>query len=168
VLGFNPYGGYGHPDHIYLHYATRAAFAAAGDPARYPQQIATGLAPWRPSKLYYPTFGARFAKTLVGTMRLLGRQNRRVGQNADVDLVRAFEENTPVTTTIDCADWLEPNLQARLCHRSQLGSSWPYERMPRALLRRLFGSESFTRVIPEWDDGSDHEHDLFDGIAESR
>ncbi len=51
VLTFNSYGGYGHPDHIHIHHATHAAFVAAGDPARYPEQIAAGLAPWQPSKL---------------------------------------------------------------------------------------------------------------------
>jgi mycothiol S-conjugate amidase len=167
VLTFNPFGGYGHPDHIYLHYATRAAFAAAGDPARYPEQVAAGLAPWRPARLYYPTFGARFAQAVAGTMRLFGRESRRVGQNADVDLVRAFEETTPITTTVECADWLEPNLRARLCHRSQLGSNWPYERMPRALLRRLFGAEHFTRVIPAWDEQRERERDLFEGLDDS-
>ena len=75
VLTFNPYGGYGHPDHIHLHNATRAAFAAAGDKARYPEQIAAGLAPWRPSKLYYPTFGTRFVKIAVGALRLLGTEH---------------------------------------------------------------------------------------------
>src|SRR5215208_5633859 len=77
LLTFNSYGGYGHPDHIYLHYAARAAFVAAPDPARFMEQIAAGLTPWQPSKLYYPTFGTRFVRTAIGTMRLLGRDPRR-------------------------------------------------------------------------------------------
>ncbi|MER3515271.1 MAG: GlcNAc-PI de-N-acetylase, partial [Chloroflexota bacterium] len=36
VITFDPYGGYGHPDHIAIHRHTVAAFHAAGDPARYP------------------------------------------------------------------------------------------------------------------------------------
>ena len=164
VLTFNPYGGYGHPDHIYLHYATRAAFAAAGDPARYPAQVAAGLAPWRPARLYYPTFGTRFARSAVGALRLIGRDPRRFGRNGDIDVVRVLEETTPITTTIDCADWLETNLRARLCHRSQLDGAWPYERVPRALLRRMFAAEHFTRAIPAWDGRQAIERDLFEGI----
>ena len=163
VLTFNPYGGYGHPDHIYLHYATRAAFAAAADPERYAAQIAAGLTPWRPSRLYYPTFGTRFAQAAIGTLRLLGRDPRRFGRNGDIDAVRVLEETTPITTTIDCADYLEPNLRARLCHRSQLGGSWPYEHMPRPLLRRMFAAEHFTRAIPAWDGRAECERDLFEG-----
>ncbi len=36
VITFDPIGGYHHPDHIACHNATRLAFEAAGDPARYP------------------------------------------------------------------------------------------------------------------------------------
>jgi LmbE family N-acetylglucosaminyl deacetylase len=161
VLTFNAYGGYGHPDHIYLHYATRAAFAAAGDPARFPQQIADGLAPWQPSKLYYPTFGTRLARAALGTLQLLGRDPRRFGRNSDVDVPRVIAETTPITTAVDCAAWVETNLRAKLCHRSQLESMAGYERMPRALLRRLLGSEHFTRAIPAWV-GGERERDLFE------
>jgi mycothiol S-conjugate amidase len=164
VLAHNPYGGYGHPDHIHLHNATRAAFAAAGDEARYPEQIAAGLTPWRPSKLYYPTFGTRFVKIAVGALRLLGRDPRRFGQNNDIDAIRVVEETTPITTRIDCAAWLEPNLRARMCHRSQLGGMPPFNRLPRAITRRLLGAEHFTRVVPPWDAAKDLERDLFAGV----
>jgi len=164
VLTFSSYGGYGHPDHIYIHYATRAAFAAASDPVRYPEQIAAGLAPWRPAKLYYPTFGTRFIRLAIGGMRLLGRDPRRFGRNRDVDAERIVEETTPITTTIACGDWLEPNLRARQCHRSQLGGGPPYKRLPRALVRRLLAAEHFTRAIPAWDTAAPRERDLFEGV----
>jgi LmbE family N-acetylglucosaminyl deacetylase len=164
VLTFNPYGGYGHPDHIHIHYATHAAFAAAGDPARYPEQIAADLAPWQPSKLYYPTFGTRFIKIAVGVLRLFGRDPRRFGRNSDVDAIRVIEETTPITTTIDCREWLEPNVRARMCHRSQ-ASGPPLNRLPRALTRRLLGAEHFTRAIPAWAETGEIERDLFEGIA---
>ena len=164
VLTYNSYGGYGHPDHIYLHHATRVAFFAAGDPARYPEQLAAGLAPWRPAKLYYPTFGARAARVAVDALRVAGWSPRRVGQNADVDAVRFLEEATPVTTVVDCADWMEPNLRAKMCHRSQIGGMAFYERLPRPLARRLLGSERFTRVVPAWDGSQATERDLFEGI----
>jgi LmbE family N-acetylglucosaminyl deacetylase len=162
LLTFNAYGGYGHPDHIYLHYAARTAFAAAPDPARFPAQLAAGLAPWQPSKLYYPTFGTRLIRTAIGAMRLVGRDPRRLGQNNDIDAVRIIEETTPITTTIACGDWLEPNIRSKLCHRSQLGGTPFYERMPRALVRQLLATEYFTRAIPAWADGTERERDLFE------
>ena len=61
---YNEFGGYGHPDHIRTHLVAVGAFARAGDPAWYPEQLAPehggtgapaaegGLAPWSPAKLY--------------------------------------------------------------------------------------------------------------------
>ena len=42
-------GGYPHPDHIMCHTVSMAAFAAAGDPRRYPH----AGEPWQPLKIYY-------------------------------------------------------------------------------------------------------------------
>ena len=42
----------GHGNHQAAGLITREAFAAAGDPARFPEQIAAGLRPWQPLKLY--------------------------------------------------------------------------------------------------------------------
>ncbi len=53
VVTYNTTGGYGHPDHIAAHLATVAAFDAAADPQRFPNQ---GLPPWQPLKLYYTAF----------------------------------------------------------------------------------------------------------------
>src|SRR5918998_3539458 len=49
LVTFDPSGGYGHPDHVAIHRHTVAAFHAAGDPARYPDQGA----PWQPDRLVY-------------------------------------------------------------------------------------------------------------------
>lgn len=163
VLTFNPYGGYGHPDHIHIHQATLAAFDAAADRARYPEQIAAGLAPWQPSKLYYPTFGTRLFRLAIPIARLLGHDPRRFGRNHDVDAVRILEETTPITTTVACGEWLDQNVRARSCHRSQ-GGGVPFGgRLPRFLLRRMLGAEHFTRVIPAWQSGP-RERDLFAGV----
>ena len=42
----------GHGQHQAAGVATREAFEAAGDPARFPEQIEEGLRPWRPLRLY--------------------------------------------------------------------------------------------------------------------
>ena len=72
---YNDFGGYGHPDHIRTHVVAVGAFARAGDPAWYPEQLAPehggtgapeaegGLAPWTPAKLYeqaIPRVGAHW------------------------------------------------------------------------------------------------------------
>ncbi len=42
----------GHGQHQFAGYLTPLAFKAAGDPTQYPEQIAEGLRPWQPPKLY--------------------------------------------------------------------------------------------------------------------
>jgi len=56
VLTFGPDGGYGHPDHIAIGAATTTACALAGDPAAFPEQLATGLAPHTPAAVYHSYF----------------------------------------------------------------------------------------------------------------
>lgn len=164
VLTFGPYGGYGHPDHIAIHHATFAAFAAAGDPAGYPEQLAAGLAPWTPGKLYYPTFGTRMLTISIAMLRLFRRDPRRFGENRDIDLLDAAANVTPITTSIDSSAYLTQKERAWQCHRSQLGGRSALERLPAPLRRRLVGAEHFTRVVPPWDGQREHERDLFAGI----
>ena len=167
VLTFGPYGGYGHPDHITVHQAARAAFTAAGDAASYHEQLDTGLAPWTPSKLYYPTFGTRLLKINIALLRLFGRDPSRFGQNSDVDLTLIADQTTPITTSIDSRAYLAQKERAWSCHRSQTGGMDRLRRLPRPLRQRILGVEHFTRVVPAWDGGRMRELDLFAGIGEA-
>ena len=51
VVTFGPYGGYGHPDHIFCHRATTAAFEAAGNPALKSGQVEVGVDPGENQRL---------------------------------------------------------------------------------------------------------------------
>lgn len=53
MITFDPWGGYGHPDHIQVHKAALMAFWLAGDARQFPEQLKQGLNVWTPSKLYY-------------------------------------------------------------------------------------------------------------------
>lgn len=166
VLTFGPYGGYGHPDHIAIHRATLAAFAAAGDPASYPDQLDGGLSTWAPLKLYYSTFGTRMLALNIALLRLFRKDPRRFGDNNDVDLEQALANTTPITTTIDSRAYLAQKERAWECHRSQVAGMPRFARLPAPLRRRMLGVEHFTRVAPPWPRGHRRERDLFAGIAD--
>ncbi len=165
VLTFGPYGGYGHPDHIRVHEATREAFAAAGDPAHYAEQGEVALPAWKPSKLYYSTFGTRVVKTLIALLRLFRKDPRRFGENGDVDLVRVARETTPITTSIDVSAYLRPMKQAWRCHRSQVGDLAWIVNLPSWLRRYFVGTEHFTRAVPPLGEDEARERDLFAGAG---
>ena len=56
IHGMNPTGTAGGLHHQSSGLLSREAFKAAGDPARYPEQLREGLRPWQPRKFYF-TFG---------------------------------------------------------------------------------------------------------------
>jgi LmbE family N-acetylglucosaminyl deacetylase len=68
VITFEPNGGYGHPDHIAIHRHTVAAFHAAADPSRYPDQ---GPA-WQADRLFYTAIPRSFFLRMRDEMAALG------------------------------------------------------------------------------------------------
>ncbi len=152
VLTFDPYGGYGHPDHIAMHRATVAAFE------RLPSAE-------RPQKLYFHTLPRTALRWAVRLMPLFGMNPEAIGKNRDINLRAALAHELPVTTRIDIGDYYEIKQQAGDCHSSQLsgpGSFWG--RMPRWLMRRLQSTETFYRAAPPFQPGARMERNLFDGM----
>jgi len=97
IVTFDPFGGYGHPDHIFIHHRTREAFAAAGDPAQYPE----AGEPYQPRKLYWSVFPRGFLKFAVRVLPLLGRDPAKFGRNRDINLREIAGHDYPPTTRID-------------------------------------------------------------------
>lgn len=133
VITHDPYGGYGHPDHIRVCEAVTAAF-----------HLVQG-----PQKLYYTAFDKRFLKLMVKLMPLWGTDPTAIGRNKDIDLVEISRWVTPVHASIDVRDFLGHKEAASRAHASQYGGgpSWA-KVLPKALLRRFEGTETFTRAYP--------------------
>jgi LmbE family N-acetylglucosaminyl deacetylase len=163
VITFDPFGGYGHPDHIYMHRATTKAFHAAGDPARYPEQLAEGLEPYRPAKLYYNTFPRVWLRIQVAQAWLRGQNPRHLGKNKDLDIVAVLKNQLPAHARIDIAAYHPAWDAASGCHASQQNPRHNGGLIDR-LLRTMFRSQSFTRAWPEPMAHEPMEHDLFEGI----
>jgi LmbE family N-acetylglucosaminyl deacetylase len=71
VLTFGHDGAYGHPDHIAIGAATDAAFRHAGDPTKFPEQLAAGLSPHTPACLYHSYFPRQHGLLLERLVRWL-------------------------------------------------------------------------------------------------
>ena len=54
-----------------------------------------------PQKLYCSTFGTRWLTLASAGLRLIGKDPRRLGANADMDLVEAAAQAGKITTSID-------------------------------------------------------------------
>jgi len=155
ALTFDPFGGYGHPDHVAMHTATVAAFE------RLPMSE-------RPQKLYFTMLPRAMLRWMVRLMPLFGLDPEAIGKNKDINLRAALEHELPVTTRVDIGDYYEIKQQAGACHSSQLsgpGSFWG--RLPRWLVRRWRSTETFHRAAPPFRRGERVERDLFSGVDES-
>jgi LmbE family N-acetylglucosaminyl deacetylase len=161
VVTFDPCGGYGHPDHVSIHYAAKKAFDLAGDPAQYPEQIALGLEPFAPQKLYYTAFPKGFLKFVVTAMRLLGRDPSKFGRNQDINLAEIASWEQQVTTRIDISNFLDIKQKASECHKSQAGPGGMFNWLPGPVRRRVMGAETFNRAQPPVNGKPALETDLF-------
>ena len=163
VITFDRTGGYFHPDHVKMHTTTTLAFHAAGDPARFPEQLEGGLATCAPQKLYYTAFPRGMLKLLVKVLPLFGQDPAALGHNNDIDLVRVAAEEQTVTTKIEISKHLEASRQAAQCYASQNPAGGTH--IPGFVGRWLFRHDRYERAVPSWTGGR-IERDLFAGVDE--
>ena len=163
VITFDRTGGYFHPDHVKMHAATTQAFHAAGDPARFPEQLERGPEAYAPQKLYYTAFPFGILKLLVRVLPLFGQDPSALGHNNDIDLKRVAAEDQVVTTKIDISSCYEASQWASQCYASQNPAGGSH--IPRFVARWLFRFDRYARAVPSWTGGR-IERDLFAGIDE--
>lgn len=108
VVTFGPDGHTGHPDHVAAGRLAEAAFAAAGDPQRHPEQRSEGLVAWQPGWLYHTAVARSVAQRFGWTGPAV----------ADEELVAV-----DVTRVLPCK-----RQAAAQCHASQ----WALSPMPLA------------------------------------
>lgn len=158
VMTHDPFGGYGHPDHVRVCEATTAAFYLARRPGRNGATPGAG-----PQKLYYTAFPKDLVKLVVRVMELTGKDAHTVGRNRDIDLVEISRWVTPVTARVDVEQSLATKQAASEAHASQYagGPSWAAV-IPPMIRRRLLRHEQFTRAFPAPQTGV--ETDLFAGV----
>ncbi len=148
VITHDPWGGYGHPDHIRCCAATTAAF-----------HLAQG-----PQKLYYTAFDKRFIQVMARLMPLWGVNPRALGRNKDINLLEISSWRTPIHAKLNIERYHAAKLAASKAHASQYsgGPAWA-QKLPGFVRRRVLMYESFTRAFPTSD--STIEVDLFQGIT---
>lgn len=152
---YDPYGGYGHPDHIQVHRVGLAAVWAATDLARYP--IGEGEEPWMVPKVYWSSW-PRSRRRKFAEIRLAA------GEITQEEFDSAAVSGTPdnLLTFIDTAEWIDVKLAALRSHRSQIPEDWFMLAVDEEMRTEVVGVETFYRVhtaIAIEDDG-----DLFAGL----
>ncbi len=155
VITFDPYGGYGHPDHIAISQLTTAAVVAASDPD-YGHVV--GWPVHRVSKLYYrvvtQTEAAAYQATF-GEMVI------------DFDGAKRSFVAWPdwaITTWLDTSAYWGQVWQAVACHQSQLVGYQVLQDLPDDHHRHLWVSQTYYRTFSLVKGGGQPEKDLFAGL----
>jgi mycothiol conjugate amidase Mca len=141
VITDNERGTYGHPDHLAANRTALAAFEAAGDPSRFPEQ---GLEPWEPKKLYYAAFPHSDFVRLAQLMK-----ERGIQWGSEEEAEEAVDFTTPdeeVTTRVEIGPYGPRVREAMQAHRTQIAQDDPFMSMPEDLMAEVFRANAFTRV----------------------
>ena len=151
---------YPHPDHVRVHEISGPAFAAAGDPAAYPD---AGPA-WSPSKLYHTGWSHRRVRALHEAFLARGEESPYAAW-----FDRGFDDrgDERFTTLVDVADHLHQRRAALLAHRTQVDPEGFWMRLPDEVVREVFPWEEFALVESLVATGvapGEPETDLFAGL----
>lgn len=174
VVGYNDFGSYGHPDHIRAAAVAKGAFELAGDAAAYPEQLAEGLGPWAPAKLYETVLSF---SGMDGLMKRVAERGIKAWWLPDADAteeqrleVAAFTErmsaaNGPVTTRVDVRDFLAAKRSALEAHVTQIGHDGLFLGLTLEDWQELMPDEVFSlRAARGLDELRLPEADLFAGL----
>ncbi|HJW21813.1 MAG TPA: PIG-L family deacetylase [Candidatus Limnocylindrales bacterium] len=164
---YNEFGGYGHPDHIRTHDVAVRAYARAGDPAWYPEQLAPehggsgpteadgGLAPWSPKKLYEQAIPASVRLAMRDRLEALGEESpwsepkdatpeQLEGYRAM--MARMLVPDESITTWIDVSDVVERKWAAIGKHVTQMSPSNFFLRVGLDGWREFWSKEAYIRT----------------------
>ncbi|HNW95353.1 MAG TPA: PIG-L family deacetylase [Anaerolineaceae bacterium] len=141
VLTFDPFGGYGHPDHIRAHQAATQAFYQLR--AEQPAESARPFA-----RLYYHVMPPGFLRAAIFLLRLRGKDPRKSGANGDIDLVAIAAHRFPTHARVNYADSAAEQARAFACHASQGGGD--RSKGLAALVERVFKPrvDRFSQAYP--------------------
>jgi LmbE family N-acetylglucosaminyl deacetylase len=158
VITFDPFGAYGHPDHIATSQYTLAAITAAADPGFL---LSGSPAPHRVSKLYYMAD----TQNLVDDISKLF--NSPISMN--IDGIQRQHTGWPawaVSTRIDTRAYWPVMLKAILCHESQVSEMAESLRQTPRLFSHLdwWAEQTFYRAFSFVNGGRQVEDDLFAGL----
>jgi LmbE family N-acetylglucosaminyl deacetylase len=130
VITFGEDGLYWHLDHVGVHERTTTAVRSLG----------AGAPP-----LYYVTMPRGAMRAIVDRAKAGGWAPPPKGFWSLVPDAFGLGAETP-TLVVDVSDWVPRKLAAIRCHRTQMGSSHPFDQIDEADARRWLGVEHFHRA----------------------
>jgi mycothiol S-conjugate amidase len=160
VVTYDENGGYPHPDHVRCHEISVAAFAAAGDPARFPEAGPV----WQPLKLYYSHGFSRARLEAFHTALVARGLESPYGEWLEKWSTDRPDPGERVTTRIECADWFPVRDEALKAHATQVDPTSRWFIVPHEIQREVWPTEDY-ELVRSLVESPLPEDDLFAGVA---
>lgn len=143
IITCDPNGTYGHPDHIAVHQHTLAAFEAAGDSGRYPDQGQV----WSPDRVFYYVFPQSVMTNLIDRLIELGIDISDFDDNDGQELEGWPDEL--IDLSLDVSSTVHTTMEAFNCHQTQFGQENFLFQFPESELKKVLSREYFALGRPE-------------------
>ena len=154
VVTFDPFGIYGHPDHIAISQLALASVVAAADTGSFRQ---AGPA-HQVKKFYY----------FIDTLEAIKLYEKAFGElvvEMDGDMRKSVGwPDWAITARIDTSDYIDQIWQAIQCHQSQLPNIQSITKLSKAERFQLWSAGHFYRSFSLVNGGRQLETDLFEGL----
>ena len=142
VITFEPFGIYGHPDHIAISRFTTEAFDYAGEAEAFRESGP----PWRPQYLYYGGLSLPWFEEVQQRIAQLAL-DRPVFEALSEQMKGHLEAFTAqITHEIDVSGYLPKKVASLACHRTQLTKHAPFFHLIKPNMADLFSPEYYVEV----------------------
>ena len=158
LVGYDGFGGYGHPDHVQAHRVMLVATEAAGFPLLFPE---AGPA-WSVPKAYLASLPKSRVFAVNQAMADRGIPSPFPQADRPEDIIVGTPD-ADITAVVDVSAFLEQKMTALRAHYSQLAPDSFFLNVPPELESQAFGTEWFVRVRSRVDAPA-MEDDLFAGL----
>jgi LmbE family N-acetylglucosaminyl deacetylase len=145
VITFEPYGIYGHPDHVIISRCTTRAFDLAGKPSEFPDSGE----PWQPSSLYYSVLPQVWFKSIRERMQVFRFDTTGVEQVIARVKENPHEIDHQITHKMDVTAYAQVKIDSLACHQTQLSPQSPFKNLLKPEMRDLMAQEFFIQVRPD-------------------
>jgi len=141
ILTFEPYGVYGHPDHIAASKFATEAFDLAGKLDAFPE---TG-APWQAKRLLYVALDTRWVERVRDRLAMM-----KLDTSGFENLAQYLKPDTDelITHRLDVSAFVAKKLESLRCHKTQIGPNSAFYHMLKPELLELQSEETFIQVRP--------------------
>jgi N-acetyl-1-D-myo-inositol-2-amino-2-deoxy-alpha-D-glucopyranoside deacetylase len=160
---YDPYGAYGHPDHIQAHRVATYAAALAAVPS-YRAEL--GMA-WDIPKIYWNAMSENRMREGLRALRAMGDTTTFAEMDPDGPLPPFATPDEWLTAAIDGMDYVDQKMKAMAAHATQITVDGPFFALSNNLGDMIWGIE-FYRLVKgvagDPDPETGLESDLFAGL----